>query len=377
MKRPFLILILICMIFLIHCGNDEPGNLEDVNEIVLEDKPVRSHVQFEKEKSIRIEGLTFAVMYIDWEGVNVQTFSGNRKKAIIKKYDRNLNYLRDIEFNLGQGPGDLGGGTYFFQTADSILVQDNIQRRVNIFDKNYNFIKFIKLDSYYVGGTFSREGKYIAGLGGTSVKGGQSAILYLSTFPGLGNIMKYTIGTYKLWNEQKRAIKGSNPNMRFFFRDHKLYLVNTGEYSITVFNMEGNIDKRVRVACDKRKVPKDKKKEWLIEHQGERSVERFKFDFVDVIPPASTAIPLSKGFLVVRRKDFSVYCNGTAEADYFDYQLNFLGKTDIPCFDSIFAILGYHWANTHEYENGYFYLVRPVEDEEEDAFYLEKWRVTE
>lgn len=376
MKLFLPIAILICLIFLIRCNNESTIKSKDIEELVIKDKPVSCQVEFEKEKSIRIEGLNFAILYLDWEGVNIQTFSGDRK-AIIKKFDRNLNSLRDIEFNLGQGPGDLGGGTYFFQAPDAILAPDNIQRRVNIFDKDYNFKKFIKLDSYYVGGTFSEDGMYIAGLGGASVKGGLSAILSLSTFPGLKNVMKYTVCTYNLFNEQKRVISGSNPNLRFFFRDGKLYLLNSGEYSVTAFNMEGKILKRIRVAFDNRKVPKDMKRKWLIEHNGERTVERLKLDFMDEVPPASTAIPLGKGFAVVRRKDFSVYCNGTAEADYFDYQLNLIGKTDIPCFERIFAIMGYHRAATHEYENGYFYLVRQVENEEEDAFYLEKWRVTE
>ncbi len=375
MTKTVLLLSLIVLLLSPQCNKENPAGSSGKTEMVLEDSNEHYHVEFIKENSIRMEGQSLALLHLDREGVNIHDYP-NGKTAVMKKYDRNLKYLRTLEFNLGQGPNDLGGGTYFEQVGDKILAPDNKQQRVNIFDQSYTFQEFVGLGVPYVAGTFSRDGNYIAGLSSYGNEDGLSPVLYLSTFPGLDIKMKYITGTYNLLNEQKRVIIGAGPNLRFFFREGKLYLLDSGDYSITQFDMSGQMTKRVRVSFTGRKVPKDKKKPWLIEHLGERRVERLKPDFVEEIPPASTAVPLGKGFVVIRRGDFSTRCRGRVEADYFDYDLNLLGKTSMPCFFRIFTITGFHRAATQEYERGYLYLTRKSE-EEDTVFFLEKWRVNE
>jgi hypothetical protein len=138
-----------------------------------------------------------------------------------------------------------------------------------------------------------------------------------------------------------------------------------------MFDLNGNKLKQVRLNINKPIVPKKKKKEWLFEQFGTFGVS--KCIMVDKVQPASWAVPLGKGFAVIRRKDYSTSCQGMVEADYFGYQLNIIGKTMVPCFYKIF-MLGVGWIpGTYRYRDGYLYLI--YEDEETEEFYLEKWKV--
>jgi len=55
------------------------------------------------------------------------------------------------------------------------------------------------------------------------------------------------------------------------------------------------------------------------------------------------------------------------------YELNLMGKTDVPCFYQIFLLRRSRFPGTFSYHDGYLYLI--YEDEEKEEFYLEKRKV--
>jgi hypothetical protein len=140
-----------------------------------------------------------------------------------------------------------------------------------------------------------------------------------------------------------------------------------------MFDMKGNKLKQVRMDVEKQKVPEEKKKEWLFEQAGTYGIKRC--DLTEEIQPVSWTVPLERGFAVIKRKGYTTGCRGLVDADYFDYELNLMGKTKIPCFYQIFKLKRLRFPATYLYHDGYLYLM--YEDEEKEEYYLEKWKVEE
>ena len=377
MKKLFPIMITICLVFLIHCNQNKS---RDIEEVILNPKNDFVNVEFKKEKSVLFTKISYGRLFIYNDRLNGKADiyvygydSGRKQKLVTKKYDNNLNLISTKAFPFGQGPGDVGTGTTFCQVGDYIYGPDSVIRRVNIFDKNFNYLKFEKVIAPYNSTAFSKDGNYFFGFDIKEVPEGYTHYFVRSTFPGLKKKRIFCVGTFWIWNEHKKYILGSHPLVSFFLKKERIYFLNPSEYMIVLFDMNGNKLKQVRLNVSKRKVPKEKKKEWLFEQLGNYGVK--KCDLANEIQPASWAIPLEKGFVVIRRNDYSTVCRGMVEADYFDYELNLMGKTGVPCFYRIFQIKSSLMPDTYHYQDGYLYLI--YENEEAEEFYLEKWKVEE
>ncbi|MGE5341627.1 MAG: hypothetical protein ACM3SY_09115, partial [Candidatus Omnitrophota bacterium] len=105
---------------------------------------------------------------------------------------------------------------------------------------------------------------------------------------------------------------------------------------------------------------------------GMRSLAK-RFRFSDTVDPAATMIPLSKGFVVVRRHSYLVDCGGMTDGDYFSNQLVYLGKLKVPCIDALFWTHGGRRNEAFKYDNGFLYLILG----QEETDWIEKWEVQE
>jgi len=380
MKKSVPIMILICLVFSIHCNRDNRDKSKDIDEIVLNPKDEVVNIEFTKEKRTLVTGIRYTRFFVYNEDVNDRMYiyvhgydAEEEKKLVAKKYDSHLNFISEKAFPFGQGPGDVGEGTTFCQAGDHIYGPDNVTRRVNIFDKNLNFIKFVKILDPVISTIFTEGGDSFFAFHKKSVPEGFTYNFIHSTFPTLKKKVVNCSGTLWLWDKRKKMIIGLQPELSFFIKKERVYFLNASDYRLIMFDLNGNKLKQVRLNINKPIVPKEKKKEWLFEQLGKFGVD--KCILVDKVQPASWAVPLEKGFAVIRRKDYSTNCQGMAEADYFDYQLNHIGKINIPCFYSIFGLRHSRMPQTYHYQDGYLYLI--YEDEETEEFYLEKWKVEE
>ena len=130
------------LIFLIHCNPSV--NEKDESTIIIEENHKFIDLNPIKEKSIFIENLDFPRIFLECNKIFVNGPSLKSKREYnLYIFDKDLNLLFEKIFSIGQGPGELGGGPYFFTAGDKIYAADNTQRRISIFDKDFNFIKFV------------------------------------------------------------------------------------------------------------------------------------------------------------------------------------------------------------------------------------------
>ncbi len=369
MRISVLITILICAIFLSGC-NSNKNLIEDTR---IPESLKRIDLKWEKVKSVPLSKSPTPLLFSDDTYLNVFYPSPQGDKAVIERYDKDLNLEVEKEFLAGQGPGELSLGYHFSQVENRIYGIDFIQLRYTIFDTDFNYLDTIKSETVPRCATFSRRGDFLVGFTSARVEKGYTYFLTYSTFPGLKRKKILSLGPYWLWNENKRFISGTVPNYSLFVRGDKIYFIDTLAYRIIQFDKEGNKLKQVCVDVEEIKTPRDKKKEWLADQVGPRQAENC--DLADIVHPASCAVPLEKGFVVVRRNGFQIDCENFASGDYFDYDLNLIGKVEIPCFHRIYLVIRAMLPYTAYCRNSHLYLVR--EDSEREETYLEKWRLEE
>jgi len=378
MKKKIILTPLICLSFLTYCSRETQPEVE---EIVLEEKSEPANVKFVFEKKVEVPDMAYPSLHTTGKELYVLGFSTEKhKKVILNIYNEALELCSQKEFNIGKGPGDLGTGCFIFKFDDRIYFPDNTQMRVNIFDNEFNFIKFVPLTKQiFLPVTFIKNGNYFLGTTpGVTKKVKNIYHSYIVQFPGLSKKPFHTLGPMNTWSSSsltapRKYVYGSIPDFHYFYKNEKIYFIKMDDYQLSLFDMEGQLLKKARVNVEKKKVPKEKKIPWLNEIRGRLPLE--KVDLTDHIQPAGWMIPLDKGFAVVRKKGYGTRCKGMVEADYFDYQLNPMGKLEVPCFYRIYRLRRGYFVWVCQYQDGYLYLIN--EDEGNETFYLEKWKVTE
>jgi len=368
MKKIFILLIIV--LFLLTWGCKTEGETK-IKPLVIKENPDPASVRLKMIKQVVVDDVVYNTLYVSENKIYVSGKSIKERVNLLKIFDLNLNHLENRSFPIGQGPGDVGGGTQFFFTPNQILVPDNTQERISIFDHNFKFIRFLIYDSGPI--TFINFGRHFLRHKFTAAKGRQMVLeILLVSYPGLKKTRLYRYGPYeRARDKNKRHILGNQSSFHYFGRGEFVYLLDKKEYTIGKYDLKGKLAKSIKVNFKKIDISGQNQKKWLIDLVGKRIANRFVL--YHKLLPTSKIIPLGKGFVVIRRKDYNQDCTGMVEADYFNFDLNLKGKVVFPCFMRFNRVsTGYNWPNTG-YVANHLYLT--VEKGEET--YLEKWLVTE
>ena len=111
---------------------------------------------------------------------------------------------------------------------------------------------------------------------------------------------------WRVYDSKKRFILSPTVDVVWGSGGHIYYLWKK-DYLLVKMDREGE------VRYEKIATPREKEEEWL---EG-TSFKKGKFTFPSYIYPASWIVPLGKGLVVVRRKDYSRECRGFAEGGLF------------------------------------------------------------
>ena len=374
MGKKTILLILAWLLFLIHCSNQKQP---DIEEIIVKENLNFIDLQWHKEKSVDISDVNFAYFYLGSGTINAYGYPTTRSQCkVLKIYDLDLNLKAEKFFNLGEGPGDLGGATTFFINGDYTYVADHQQQRINVFDKDFNFIKFIKTPGAFLSPEFISDGQQFIVTRYDEVKKGVVAFhINLMSFPDFETKTLITLGPINRFDKNNKLIIGAIPQFYYFYRNRKIYFIDMQTYQIAMFDLSGKQLKSVRLETKKITVPSDLRMIWLKEQRGPGLLNRASL--VDIIHPASWMIPLGKGFVVIRRNSYSTNCVGLVDADYFNYDLNLLGKVKFPCFYPIYHLANANLPRSFAYINGYVYLITQDLKETDEDINIEKWKLIE
>lgn len=362
------------MIILLYCNQKQNPK---VPEKTIHEVTTAANVKFSMEKRIPLREMGYSSLAVTNSEIYASCYSSDDNAAVVEIYDKELNYKAKKVFSIGQGPGDVGGGSRFYRYGNQFFAPDNTQQRINLFNQDFKFIKFVKLIESHSPLNFIKNGEYFICIQekGGGRPGDVTYVVSLFSFPGLQKKILYQLGPFPFRDHNGKHLLFSMDGVDFFYQQEKIYLLNMNSYQINMMDLSGKILKRIRVDAEKQKVPKEMKEPWLKVNLGQY-YRRLKdrIGIADDIQPASYMVALGKGFAVVKRNGYYYNCTGMVEADYFDYSLDLIGKIQIPCFDRIFMLSMGYFPNSYTYHDGYLYLVAI---DQEENLYLEKWRVTE
>lgn len=357
------LLLLISILLCIHCNQ-----VRKTSEIVLKESSTEISLGFELSASIEIEGMNYPYLYLDDREIGVYGFIGSKgKEALgVYRFGLDLQPKGTVVIPIGQGPGDAGTGTLFFPFGDKLFARDNTIQRLTIYSRNFNVIEILPLNRVtpYI---FFRDGTM-----GLSVKRGKQYVdILLTAFPGLKSKTLTRIGLPK----NKNRVLGIAPGYDFIYNhdNERIYILEMANYRIMAFDMEGRLQKQIRVDTEIPRIEPEDQKKYVKEYLGQWGL-RQGVKFHKIVQPASLVVPLEKGLVVIRRKDWRTVEEGFCEGDYFDYNLDLLGKVKIPPFFQCYFVEGMKISPPSKgYFNGYLYVIV----ESEQGFQLKKWKVQE
>lgn len=369
------VILILLPIFWIHCSDkpDQPKNVASIDENtqLINLKPI-------KEKDSLVDNIEFPQVFFEAENIDVYGFSLSDKSAqIVVRFGRDLNLISQKNIRIGQGPGELGDSTTFFFHDNQFFAMDNGLRCINIYDKDLNFINLVKVDFPFQSPIMSEDFKYFIYSRGNYARASViDNTVCLSKYPGFDTTEIHSFPPVDGLTSKKEIILGIGA-FHYFLKDHFIYLLDKDNYILTKRETNGKIAKQVKVDYTPIAVPNSMKEEWLNEHINKQLKSRFKRVLPDYVQPCAWIIPLQKGFVVVRKNGYGTSCSGLVDADYFDFDLNMLGKVKFPCFNEVFALRRHIFLNSCLFKNGSLYLLVKIEKEEGDEIKLEKWSITE
>ncbi|MGE5343597.1 MAG: hypothetical protein ACM3SY_19180, partial [Candidatus Omnitrophota bacterium] len=354
MKRIITVIFLISIIILSYCGkNPNKENGERPENVRIDEQKI-ANVHFTLTK--RLEALPIGYPRIavsDYQDKLIVYGLSTKKEGsglVARMYNKNLDLINEKTFHHGQGPGDASAFNVFSFTQNNILMCENSNCRVSIFDNNWNLIDIKKhktmMDSFqiYENGTF-----FVQGVFHWDEKWDYYSFR-LGSIPSFKTKTFFTFGPFKLDNG-KKVILGGFSEFSWLYKDKEIFVLDCGNYRILKFDNSGRKLKDIKFIVEKVKTDHSEDKDCFIGNGMQQFTKRYRFsDTVD--PAAASMIPLSKGFVVVRRHNFLTDCNGMVDGDYFSYELKHMGKVKVPGFNAVFKIHGGRRNESFKYNKG-------------------------
>ncbi|MCX6579702.1 MAG: hypothetical protein NT166_05905 [Candidatus Aminicenantes bacterium] len=302
----------------------------------------------------------------------------DKKICPINIYDLNLNLIKSYSIPLGQGPGDISDLAFLFIYQNLLYAIDLQNYRISIFDFNANMklIKINRLKEPIFLPYLSEDSNYIAFSKMEWIPNQKYRYpIYYAKFPSLENPRKFNeVISSVHFDDKDRLILGEDPFVDYFIKNNYLYILDMGRYILSKTGLNSGKAEKIRVDFKPIKINVDaSENERIIKLLMGRRANPNEYALPESLVPTSWMIPLGKGFAVIRRHNFEQDKDGDVEADYFDYDLNMIGKIKMPYFFRYNSFRFPGLSNYKAYAGNYLFT---IEDNDEN-WKLKKWYVDE
>jgi hypothetical protein len=95
-------------------------------------------------------------------------------------------------------------------------------------------------------------------------------------------------------------------------------------------DLRGNIIKDKKILFKSRSFSRSLRKKWIDKFYADDEYCKRRFDFPEELFPASWLMQVGDGIAVCRCENYDPDIKGSVPADYFDRDLNYLGKIELP-----------------------------------------------
>ncbi|MGE5343592.1 MAG: hypothetical protein ACM3SY_19155 [Candidatus Omnitrophota bacterium] len=374
-SKEIVTIILVSIVIFNYCSKKGKDSKDIPTQYVKINEQKVSNVHFTLKKRFEVSALACPRIAVSPYQDKIIIYGLSTKKEeeariVAQMYNKNLEFINEKSFLFGQGPGDASAFNLFSFSKDKILVSGNSNHRVTIYTNDWSLeeIKQHRLitDSFEIfeNGTLFLIGEFDWG------DKWDYYSLQLGSIPSFKTKTFFRFGPFRLF-ENKKTIWGELTEYSWFYRNKEIYMLDCGRYRILKFDITGRKLKDVQFIVEKIKTDHSMDNEYFL--QNNISQHRRRFRFSDTVDPAASIIPLSKGFIVVRRYSYLTDCSNMIVGDYFSNDLKHIGKVKVPCFEAALQVHGGRRNESFKYDNGFLYLTLS----QEDSDWIEKWEVHE
>lgn len=375
MKR----LITISIMLLLISSSCKPDRKYLYSEIEIDDS-IHYPLKLIKEKEIRIDTDKKKIPVIrKIKSRNSVFISIENKKRDIEflRYDTDLVLKGKKTIPFGQGPNERLLPTVVGGDEDNLIIFDIMSKKYHIYDgdlKCKSTLEAKTLGANWIphGANFSeKKNTFLTCLAEVTKPGVFEYRLYLRKREG--NTLKDT-EIFKIQNNvysEKGLFTVAHP-VHFSLIDNSVFILNPKEYRLIKMDLEGNVLREIKVVKLPviRFTPKERG-EWT-EQAGR---ERMQFTFPEYLWHACWILELGDGIAVGRRENYKPDTMKWIGADYFDNELNYLGKVKVPWFPN--------WNYPDQVNSDIFFYskgdklfsIEVRETEADEEYWLTRWKI--
>lgn len=383
---PLIVVTTVLSILSNNCKNRDNIKIEKLPEKVFP-------LVIQREKAIKIDIITKEPPIVadisDLDHIYIYFLINKDKNCEVFKLTNTLEIKDRYIINYGPGPGETLNPRIYGGNDRLIIVYDLMARKFIEFDRNFKSIDEYRSlkrlgTSFYSGGKYLLEQriiidgyKYTESMSKES--DGTLAMKFYNRIYARHIKPDKSIQDIKLFETPLLEERWKNNRMPVFkdlnfgyYFDH-IYILDKMNYRIKKMAIDGKILKEKQFAFEAKTFSKSELEEWVTKFFGEK--EKHEFSFPEKLFPACWMMPIANGIAVGRCKNYDPDDKGEISADYFDPDLNYLGKITIPYFWS--------WNNPDQgqkeayyrflYKNGKLYSIEIGEDL--DDFQIVRWGV--
>jgi hypothetical protein len=377
MKRPAWFLTLaVLLIISISCNKKNKSILTTI-EVENASYPLT----LIKEKEIKIDAVI--------KGIPVLAKIESPNRIFVKTYNKEGNteflaYNTDLELekkNLifyGQGPNECLQTLVMGGDENNIIIYDGMSQKYYLYDGDLKNRKTLKakqpLESGWIphGVNFSEKNNAFLTCLSRIIKPGVFEYhLHLRKIEDNGikdtEILKIENNVYS----KKRLFIAAHP-IHFSLINDNIYILRPDEYRITKMNLEGIIVKEARVAnLGKVRFTNQERELWI----EERGLKKSRFTCPEYLWHACWILELGNGIAIGRRDNYKPLTKEWGDADYFDMDLNYLGKIKLPWFsdwnfpDQVMSDIFF------QNKGNMLFFIETRETENDEEFWLTRWRI--
>jgi len=328
----------------------EPYKIKgEPNTLTLEEELI---IDTERDEIAKLGLVDIDAFTLNSEG-NIYILCRKSKESHIFKFDKNGNFI--LFFGLsGQGPGELQAPLYIgIDNKEDVVVTDSRKRKLIIFDNEGNFKKEIPFEKSIIFVHPLENGNYLIfyqvfDLPGSDYFSQSSLSLWSSEFEELKELGRLKLLDYS----KQRKRKGTVPIFCWSVSRGHVYFGNEeSRYEIRVYDLEGNLFRKIRKEYKKEPIPDEYKKERM---KNRRPQDREITYFPDSFPPYQGFFADETRRLFVMTYEKSNYPSGYIY-DIFNSKGVFIGRKSINGFKTRG---GHMWVITRQ---NYLYGIKEKE----------------
>jgi hypothetical protein len=337
MRKNYVTYLLIpLMITLSFCSSN---HLPEPTEIKISDFVYPLSIKKEKVKALDVDYMQLFSWVEDIDHLLLYSFNKREDAYEFLRLDSELNESGKFALKRGQGPQEILKPYFVGGTLEEIFIYDGTGRRLVFCDREFKDCKLTRKALHseeFIGGFgYSGDSGYflMADEDIERSSGNAFARFYLRNIKnGTGKEPSFHQINYKRIERTANGgitVWGGSPHHARLI-DNFAFIINLKSYALYKYDLNGRLIKSVKIRFKRKTFSKAQNKKTIAARGESKYMKRTLYP--GELWPACWILQMGKCLAVGRRENYEPNSEKWITADYFDLELNFMGKIRLPAF---------------------------------------------